>query len=70
MTVRSGLEFYILKFTDPLHRPANLLGHFSLAGQIFLYWAAATLKGLGECQNKKSRPLFTVIFKQNGNFKT
>ena len=25
----------------------------SLSGQIFLHWAAATLKGLGEFQNKK-----------------
>ena len=30
----------------------------------FLYWAAATLKGLVELQNKKkkSRPPFTIIF--------
>ena len=33
--------------------PANLPGQFSLSGQIFLHWAAATLKGLGEFQNKK-----------------
>ena len=36
-----------------------------------MHWAAATLKGLGECQNKKSRPLFTIIFSlRNDNFKT
>jgi hypothetical protein len=43
--------------------PANLPGQFSLSGQIFLLWAAATLKGLGEFQNKNSRPLFIIIFK-------
>ena len=36
---------------------------FSLSGQIFLHWAAATLKELGEFQNKNSRPLFTITFK-------
>ena len=30
----------------------------------------ATRKGLGEFQNKKSRPLFTIILSKNGNFKT
>ena len=44
---------------------------FGRSGQIFLHWAAATLKGLGEFQNKKSRPLFIIIFKlKNNNFKT
>jgi hypothetical protein len=42
---------------------AKLTGQFGHSGQIFLHWAAATLKGLGELQNKKSRPLFTIIFK-------
>ena len=28
----------------------------------FLHWAAATLKGLVEFQNKETRPLFTIIF--------
>ena len=32
--------------------PANLPGQFSPTGQIFLYWAAATLKGLGQFRNK------------------
>ena len=31
---------------------ANLPSQFSLSGQIFFHWAAATLKGLGEFQNK------------------
>jgi hypothetical protein len=31
----------------------NLPGQFSLSGQIFLHWAAATLKGLVQFQNKK-----------------
>ena len=47
--VKNDLEFFILKFTEI---PANLPGQFSLSGQIFLHWAAATLKGLGEFQNK------------------
>ena len=47
----------------PSEIPANLPGKFSHSGQKFLHWAAATLKGLGEFQNKKSRPLFTIIFK-------
>jgi hypothetical protein len=42
----------------PSEIPAKLPGQFSHSGQIFLHWAAATLKGLGEFQNKKSRPLF------------
>ena len=32
--------------------PANLPGQFGQSGQIFLHWAAATLKGLGQFQNK------------------
>jgi ribulose 1,5-bisphosphate carboxylase large subunit-like protein len=28
-----------------------------------LHWAATTLKGLVQFQNKNSRPLFTTIFK-------
>ena len=47
----------------PLEIPAKLPGQFCHSGQIFLHWAAATLKGLGEFQNKKSRPRFTIIFK-------
>ena len=37
----------------PSEIPANLPGQFSLSGQILLHWAAATLKGLVEFQNKK-----------------
>ena len=47
----------------PSEIPAKLPGQFGHSEQIFLHWAAATLKGLGEFQNKKSRPLFTFIFK-------
>ena len=39
-----------------------LTGQFSLSGQLFLHWAAVNLKGLVEFQNKKIRPLFTIIF--------
>ena len=37
----------------PSEIPAKLPGQFGHSGQIFLHWAAATLKGLGEFQNKK-----------------
>ena len=47
----------------PSEIPAKLPGQFGHSGQIFLHWAAATLKGLGEFQSKKSRPLFTILFK-------
>ena len=43
---------------------AKLPGQFGHSGKIFLYWAAATLKGLGEFQKKSSMPLFIIIFKQ------
>ena len=36
----------------PSEIAANLPGQFSPTGQIFLHWAAATLKGLGQFQNK------------------
>ena len=56
MMMKRGLEFFILKFTEPLQRylltcQANsaLMGRFFGTGD----WAAATLKGLGEFQNKK-----------------
>ena len=69
MMVKSGLEF-ILKLTEPLQIPAKLPGQFSHCGQIFLHWAAATLKGLGEFPNKKSRPILPSFLRKNGNFKT
>ena len=63
--------FYFEIHQAPSEIPANLLGQFGHSGQVFLHWAAATLTGLGEFQNKKSRQLFTIIFKQkNCNFKT
>ena len=50
---------------------AIMPGQFSLPGQIFLHWAAATHKGLGELQNnEKSRPLSPSFLCQNVNFKT
>ena len=53
MMVKSGLEKNILTFHVPLQRyvPANQTGQFGLSGQIFLHWAAATLKGHVEFQN-------------------
>ena len=42
------------KFVDrvPSEIPAQLPGQFGHSGQILLHWAAATLKGLNEFQNK------------------
>jgi hypothetical protein len=55
MMVKSGLDFFYFEIHQaPSEMPANLPGQFSLSGQIFfLHWAAATLKGLGEFQNKQ-----------------
>ena len=52
MMVKSGLEYYEIQ-QAPSEIPANLPGQFSPNGQIFWHWATATLKGLGEFQNKK-----------------
>ena len=41
----------------------NFFLKFNISGQICLHWAEANLKGVAEFQNKKSRPLFTIIFK-------
>ena len=46
-------EIYFEIHRAPSEIPANLPGQFSPNGQIFWHWAAATLKGLGEFQNKK-----------------
>ena len=56
----SGLEsnifglkmIYFEILIAPSEIPANLPGQFSPSGQIFLHWAAATLKGLVRFQNK------------------
>jgi hypothetical protein len=55
MMMKSGIFFIF--FEIPL---ANLPGQFNISGLIVLHWAAATLKGLVEFQNKK---LFIIIFK-------
>ena len=53
MMVKSGLEKFIFEIPRaPSEIPANQPGQFSLPGQIFLHWAAATLKGHVEFQNK------------------
>ena len=46
----------------PSQIPANLPGQFSPNGQIFGHWAAASLKGLGEFQNKKNLGHFSPTF--------
>ena len=54
MMVKSGLDFFYFEIIRaPLEIPANLPGQFSQYGQIFLHWAAATLKGHVGFQNKK-----------------
>ena len=51
--VKSGIEFFYFEIhRAPSEIPANLPGQLSLSGQIFVHWAAATLKGLGEFQKK------------------
>ena len=45
--------FYFEILGAPSKIPANLPGQFSHYGQIFLHWAAATLKGHLGFQNKK-----------------
>ena len=52
MMVKSGLEFIFEIDQAPSEIPAKLPGQFGQSGQIFLHWAAATLKGLGQFQNK------------------
>ena len=55
MMVKCGLVFLNFEILlAPSELPANLLGQFSLSWQIFLQWAAATLKGLVEFQNKRN----------------
>ena len=55
MMVKSGLVFFYFEILLALSElPANLPGQFGLSGQLFLHWAAATLKGLVEFQNKKN----------------
>ena len=46
MMVKSGLDFFYFEiYRAPSEIPAKLPGQFSHYGQIFLHWAAATLKG-------------------------
>ena len=51
--MKNGLDFFFEIHRAPSEIPANLSCQFSLSGQIFLHWEEATLKGLGEFQNKK-----------------
>ena len=46
----SRIYFEIHRAPSEIH--AKLPGQFGHSGQIFLHWAAATLKGLGQFQNK------------------
>ena len=62
------LIFYFEIPLAPSEIPATLPSQFSLSGQIFLHCAAVTLKGLVEFQNKKTRPLFTILTQQERKF--
>ena len=63
MMVKSGLVFFYFEILlAPSELPANLPGQFSLSGQLFLHWAAATLKGLVEFQNKKDLDHFSSSY--------
>ena len=54
MMVKSGLDFFFFEILRaPSEIPASLPGQFSHYGQIFLLWAAATLKEHVGFQNKK-----------------
>jgi hypothetical protein len=54
MMVKSGLEFFILKFYLPLQRYLiTCQANSAFLGRMFLNWAAATLKGLVEFENKE-----------------
>jgi hypothetical protein len=62
--LKNGLiTFYFEIHRAPSEVPANLPCQFSLTGQIFLHWAAATLKGHGEFQkrNFKTRDFSPLI---------
>ena len=65
MMVKSGLEFFILKLNEPLHRYLlTCQANSACLCRCFLHWAAATLKGLIQLKKKyNSRPLFTIILK-------
>ena len=53
MMMKSGLEFFYFEILlAPSEISANLPGQLSPSWQIFWHWAAATLKELGQFQNK------------------
>ena len=56
-------ELYFEIHRAPSEIPANLPGQCSPNGQLFWQWAAATLKGLSEFQNKKFYATFYHLFK-------
>ena len=64
MLVKSSLEF-------PSIFKLAFQTNSAFQGRFILYWAAATLKGLGEFQNKKILGHFSPSFSAiNVNFKT
>jgi hypothetical protein len=63
MMVKSGLVFcFFLILLAPSELPANLPGQFRLSGQLFLHWAAATIKGLVEFQKNQKLDHFSPSY--------
>ena len=56
MIVKSGIELFISRLNQPFPSeiPAKLPGQLGHSGQIFLHWAAATLRWQVGFQNKKN----------------
>ena len=69
MMVKSGLDFFFFKFTEPLQSCCCPVQK-NLPRMAELTWQVS-LKGLGEFQNKKFLTTFHHHFYvKNGNFKT
>ena len=62
MMVKSGLEFFILKFTEPLQRYLlTCLANSAFLGR-FCALGSSNSEEASRSSKKKSRPLFTIIF--------
>ena len=63
MTVKSGLEFFFLKFCAP-HQSCWCPVQKKLPRKTELAWLISRISGgASGISKKKSRPLFTIIFK-------
>ena len=70
MMMKNDLELIFWNLRARSEIPANLQGQFSVSGQSFLQWAATTLKGLGEFQNKVLDHFLPLFLRKKCNFKT